>query len=144
VQEMTIDSGGVTGAELGQGGPRVNLISREGGNFFRGAFFGNFANHAMEGSNNTQDLINRGLPVPNSIYKVWDINGGFGGPIKKDRLWFYATPRSFGTHTYVGAGNFINLNANNPNAWNYAPDASQPAKQTGEWKDAQTRFTWQA
>ena len=143
VQEMTIDTGGITGAELGQGGPRVNLIPRDGGNTFRGAAFGSFANHSMEGSNNTPDLISRGLPVPNSIDKNWDINGGFGGPVKKDTLWFYTTLRSFGTHTYVGAGNFINLNANNPNAWTYAPDLTQPAKQTGEWKDAQNRFTWQ-
>ena len=46
----------------------------------------------MQSSPNlTDDLISRGvtregLPV---INKVWDVNGSVGGPIVKDKLWFF-------------------------------------------------------
>src|ERR1019366_81365 len=142
MQEVTIDSGGVS-AEAGQGGPRMNMIPREGGNTFKGSVFGSFANHSMEGSNLNADLTARGLPVPNAVYKIWDINPGGGGPIVRDRLWFYTTVRSFGSDNYVGAGVFANKNVNNPNAWTYDPDLSQPTIATSNWSDGQTRVTWQ-
>ena len=143
MQEMAVDSGGAS-AEAAQGGPRINMVPREGGNSFKGSLFGSFANHSMEGSNNTPDLIARGLPVPNSVYKIWDFNPGFGGPIKRDKLWFYGTVRNFGADNYVGAGVFPNLNANQPALWTYAPDLNAPAISRQLWEDAQTRVTWQA
>jgi hypothetical protein len=39
---------------------------------------------------------------------------------------------------------FENVNAWNPQAWTYVPDTTRPAKNHGEWWNAQTRLTWQA
>ena len=74
---------------------------------------------------------------------MWDVNGAFGGPVKRDRLWFFGTARYQGTQRYV-AGMFDNLNAGDPNAWTYEPDLSQQAISDGEWDNVSLRMTWQA
>ena len=45
----------------------------------------------MIGSNYTQELKDRGLSTPGANTKIWDFNLGVGGPIKKDRMWFFGT-----------------------------------------------------
>ncbi len=141
-QEMTIDTGGAT-ADQGQGGVRINFIPRDGGNSFKGSSFLTFATAAMQGDNFTQELRDRGLRTPNSIKRLWDINPGLGGPIMKDRLWFFGTLRHQRAENYI-AGLFPNLNADNIAAWTYAPDLSRKAYNSVDWKDAQIRLTWQA
>lgn len=141
-QEVTFDTGGVSG-ELPSGGVRVNYIAREGGNTFRGTISGSFANDRMQGSNFNQDLRDRGLRTPDSIKTNWDINPGIGGPIRKDKIWFFASTRFYGQGNYA-AGMFYNVNANNPNAWTYAADPSRPASNDGKVKDGQVRLSWQA
>jgi hypothetical protein len=142
VQEVTIDYAAAS-AELGQGGVRVNLIPKDGGNSFKGTGFFNFANNKMQDDNYTQGLKNRGLRAPDALEKLWSINPGFGGPLKRDRLWFYGSYQNNGAYNRV-AGMFYNKNANNPNAWTYEPDTGRPAINHGTWGDAQFRVTWQA
>jgi hypothetical protein len=141
VQELTVDTSGVS-AELSTGGVRINLIPKDGGNMFKGVVFGTFANSSMQGSNLTQALKDRGLPSPNSIKEIWDVNPGFGGRIKTDTLWFYGSLRQNVAESNV-AGMFLDNN-NNPNIWTFAPDSSQPASQDNTWKEGQIRLTWQA
>jgi hypothetical protein len=33
------------------------------------------------------------LRAPQELLKIWDVNGALGGPIKRDRLWFFAAAR---------------------------------------------------
>src|SRR5436853_2307457 len=91
-QEVTVDVSGVS-AEATEGGVRINLIPREGGNTFHGTTYAGFANESLAGNNFTDDLKSRGLGTPNTIKKVVDFNPGFGGPIRKDKLWFYTSVR---------------------------------------------------
>jgi hypothetical protein len=97
----------------------------------------------MQGSNYTQRLKDLGLTTPGGIVKNWDFNPGFGGPIAKDRLWFYLSGRSQGADTFV-PGQFYNKNENNPNAWTYVPDSARPATLNRSWQDYNARVTWQA
>ena len=90
--EVTVDTSGLS-AEQGQGGIRINYIPRDGGNTFSGSLFATFANHSMQSDNLTDDLKARGLPSPNAIKTNYDVNPGFGGPIRRDRMWFYFTGR---------------------------------------------------
>jgi hypothetical protein len=55
---MDVDIGG--SAEQKEGGVRMNLIPKEGGNTFGGMFYFGYANTSMEGSNFTQELQDRG------------------------------------------------------------------------------------
>ena len=141
-QEMAVDTGGVS-AESKEGGLRMNLIPRDGGNTFRGFFFGSLANSSMQGNNFTQELKDAGLGTPDSVKKMWDVNPAYGGPIWRDKVWFHATIRHTAAMSYVPM--FYNKNAGNPNAWTYEPDPSRPPASTETtWRDINTRFTWQA
>ncbi len=142
VSEMLFDTSAVD-ASLSTGGVRINFIAKDGGNRFSGTVQGNFANSSMQGDNFTDRLKARGLTTPGNITKNWDFNPGFGGPLVKDRLWFYLSGRSQGANTLV-PGQFYNKNANNLNAWTYVPDTSKPAELHRKWEDYNARISWQA
>ena len=72
----------------------LNVIPRDGGNTFSGQFIVNGANGAMQGSNYTQALKDRGLKAPSQLLKVYDVNPMGGGRIVRDKLWFYAYVRA--------------------------------------------------
>lgn len=140
--EITIDTSSVS-AELSTGGPRINLIPRDGGNTMKGFVFFTFSDESLQGSNLDQGLIDRGFLTASGIRHLFDINPALGGPIMKDKIWFFATGRYNVAQNYIG-GMFENVNANNPNSWTYEPDASKPAFIDSTWKDAQVRLTYQA
>ena len=141
-QEITVDNSAVS-AELSTGGPRLNLIPREGGNIFHGSLFGSFTNHSLQGSNFTSDLKSRGLATADSMKKLWDVNPGFGGPLVRDKLWFFTTVRHNGWENNPG-GFIANLHGGDPDSFAYAPDPNQPQSADSWWFDAQARITWQA
>jgi hypothetical protein len=141
-QELTVDyAAGL--AERAYAGLQINLVPREGGNSFRGSFFATGVNSKFQSDNYTEDLRARGLTTPNSLKLMYDVNGSGGGPLQRDRLWFYASARAQTNQTYL-AGLHFNLNAGNPDAWTYAPDTSQQAYSSILQPSANVRFTWQA
>ncbi|MBI4264032.1 MAG: TonB-dependent receptor [Acidobacteria bacterium] len=141
-QEVTVDLG-AGAADAPTSGVRVNFVPRDGGNDLTGFTYLSFANEDMQGNNLTARLVEAGLRTPDSLSKVWDLNFGTGGPIQRDRIWFYFTGRYNGQHMRP-PGIFVNRNANDPNAWTYEPDLSQPAFNKVRWFDGQLRTTWQA
>jgi hypothetical protein len=142
VSETSFDTSAVD-ASLSTGGVRINFVAKDGGNKYEGTVFGNFANDKMQGNNFTPRLQALGLTTPGGIVKNWDFNPGFGGPLVKDKLWFFLSGRSQGADTQV-PGQFYNLNANNPAQWAYVPDTSRPATLNRSWQDYNGRLTWQA
>ena len=56
-------------------------------------------NSRFQADNYTQELQDAGLRTPNSIKLVYDVNPGGGGPIVKDKLWFYSAARWQTTQT---------------------------------------------
>jgi len=141
-QEITVDTASVS-AEMPTGGVRINLVPREGGNSFRGTVFGAVTTEDMQSNNFDEDLRARGLRSVGRIQKVFDITPGFGGPLSRDRLWFFVAFRHQGANNYVPSM-FYNKNANDPTKWTYEPDTSRPAINYGDWKGGQARLTWQA
>jgi carboxypeptidase family protein len=94
-QEMSYQTAGA-GADVSGGGVRLNMIPKEGGNKFSGAFFGAWSPGAWQSDNLTTSLQQRGLSVPDKIAKIYDFNGSFGGPIKENKLWFFTSLRRWG------------------------------------------------
>ena len=82
-QEIAVDYSGA-GADNNASGVKMNVIPREGGNTFNGTFFLNGTSSALAGSNFSQRLQDAGLRAPDSILKMYDINPGFGGPLRQD------------------------------------------------------------
>ena len=140
--EVTVDFAAVS-AEMSTSGVRINMIPKDGGNQIKGTVFGSFANDSMQADNLTDRVRALGLNSPDSLLRAWDFNPGVGGPIKKDKIWFYTTVRHNGNWN-VAANSFVNKNANNPNAWTYEADTTQPGVNKSKWRDAQVRVTTQA
>jgi hypothetical protein len=142
VQEFTIDYSGLS-IEQPEGGVRINFIPKDGGNLYRGVLFTSFAHHSLQSENFSDDLRSRGLRYGNPIDRNWDVNPGFGGPLRRDKLWFYGSIRSNGAWNVV-PGMFYNANTNNPEAWTYAPDTSKPIVRPYSYLSESARVTWQA
>jgi hypothetical protein len=141
-EEVTVLTSGALG-EADRGSPIMNVIPRQGGNRFQGSFFATGANDSLQTSNFSDELRDRGLRAPSLMTSIWDVSIGVGGPVMRDRLWFYSTARHQGNRKLV-PGMFYNLNAGDPNAWTYEPDLSRQATDDGTWKNASVRLTWQA
>ena len=137
--EVNISFSGQTG-ESGSNGVIMNAIPKSGGNAFHGSFLANGSWPALQGDNATQRLKDRGAPDSNTLKKLYDINGAVGGPIKRDRLWFYYTSRYF-TNEYYLAGLYFPVD---PSAFRRVEDLSRQAF-AGTWTaDNNIRVTWAA
>jgi hypothetical protein len=141
-QEVTIDYAAGLG-EAGTAGVKINYVPKEGGNTLKVSFFATAVNSSFQGNNYSSDLKARGLTQPNSLKKAYDINGSVGGPIFKDRLWFFVSGRRQLNDTYF-AGVYANLNAGDPTKWTYAPDLNNQADTFIRQPDVNVRATWQA
>jgi len=88
-QEVTIDYSSMQ-AELSSGGPRINIVPKEGGNRYSGSLFATGVNRWWQNNNLTPELQAAGLPAPNAMKLAYDVNPAVGGPIVKDKLWFFS------------------------------------------------------
>src|SRR6476469_6756305 len=93
-QEMVYTTSGAS-ADVAGGGVRLNMIPRDGGNVLSGSLFYGYQNDSFQSDNVTQDLINRGLKTSDGIGKLSNTEGSLGGPIKKDKIWFFGSARIF-------------------------------------------------
>jgi carboxypeptidase family protein len=118
-QEVAITVGGGLG-ESDIGGPVANLIPKSGGNTFKGTGFISGSGSWSSGNNLTSDLtaLNPNLTQPAKILKQYDGSVSFGGPIKKDRLWFYGSYRNLSTQTVMD-GIVANANAGDASRWDW-------------------------
>lgn len=146
---------GADSAEMGQGGMRVNMVPKDGGNQFHAQIFANYAGEGFGSDNcgspgtgqfctrsnltgSTSFNPNNTLTNVSVIHKVWDINPSFGGPIKRDRLWFHYTFRHWGTEKTV-ADSYADLN---PSPFIYQQDFNNPGVDDGHIVSNAGRVSW--
>ena len=138
VQEVAIttDAGD---AENRMSGIISNVIPKEGGNRFTGYFFTGDAVSSMVANNVDSALQAKGFSQA-GLKESWDVSPAFGGPIIKDKLWFFNSWRSSGIEQYIP-----NLYVNTtPLGWAYTPDLSRPAYVEQKDSSGGFRLTWQA
>ncbi len=141
-REIAMTTSGGLGESEG-GGPSLNVLPKEGGNAVRGTLFAAGVSGGMVGSNYSQELRDLGLSTPGETRKVWDFNLGIGGPVAKDRLWFYANVREEGSERTV-PGMFANANAGDATKWTYVADTGRPAVLAASYRITALRLTAQA
>ena len=139
--EVTVDTTSL-GADLPTGGVRINFVPRDGGNQFANSTFFTFSNKNLQGDNFSDALRTAGLTTPNRIVKNYDINESFGGPVRRDKVWFWFSSRYNTTENEVAV--FANRNAFDPTKWLYEPDPNQPGVNKGYQLNSSLRVTWQA
>jgi hypothetical protein len=132
-------SGGLGEAETG--GLVMNIVPKTGGNSISGATFLSFTGANLQANNITPALAATGLTAL-PLTKVYDINGAVGGPIAKDRVWFFVNARTQGNTRQIALVDY-NLNAGDPTKWLYAPDPTRPEYSDRTWENASARITWQ-
>jgi hypothetical protein len=137
--EVTIDTTSLS-ADLPTGGVRINFIPRDGGNQFANSAFFAFATKGLQGNNFSDDLRTAGLPTPTKIVNNFDFNEAFGGPIKRDKVWFWFSTRYNSVKNEAGI--FTNANAFKPNEWLYVPTTT-PAENEGQQFNNSLRITYQ-
>jgi len=140
-QEIVFSLSGGLG-EATTGGPQLNIIGKQGGNAFQGTFFMNGSGSAFVSDNLSADQKAKGLSAPLKPKKLFDINPSFGGPIKRDRLWFFASYR-YQYNRQTVASMWDNKNAGNNARWDYDPDFTKQSEDDGEWRNHSVRLTWQ-
>ena len=142
IQEVVVETSGV-GADRDSGGMQINMIPKDGGNQFSGIATAAYSGPKLAASNITPELLARHLD-PNrvgSLKKFRDTGEGIGGPIRRDRLWFFAAAREGVTQQFAD-GVYWNK-AQQPQSYLYDADRSRPASTNDYQKDYSVRVTWQ-
>jgi hypothetical protein len=88
-------------ADSQTGGVRINMIPKEGGNRFSFDGLALYSNEDFRSDNNDDTLRAKGLTVPPSLRGIYDFNGSVGGPVIKNRLWFFHSTRRWGAANYI-------------------------------------------
>jgi len=85
------------------GGVQVNLITKRGGNNFSGSFYLDAEDKNWQSENLTDELISYGYKGA-GVNKVYLYGANFGGPIIRDKAWFYGSYgiQDIGTFTLAG------------------------------------------
>ena len=137
-QELVYSSGAES-AEMAHPGLYIDMVPKDGGNRFSGIVFGDFTYGPWSSSNLSPELVARGTTGVTKVYHISDFNPGFGGPIRKDRLWFYAAAR----YEALDVSVVNDYYDKNPAPYIYEPDLSRPAHDNGIVPNESFRLTWQ-
>jgi hypothetical protein len=140
-EELQVTVSGGLG-ESQTGGPVMNVVPRTGGNSFSGQLFGSTAGEWSQGDNIDDPLKAIGIPAPATLHNAWDTSASIGGPIAKDRIWFFGSARTYGSNQDI-LGVFGNANAGDPTKWTYVRDTGLTARTASRTNDYAGRLTAQ-
>ena len=138
VEEIAVRTAGFN-AEHPTGGAAIHIIPKDGGNAFTGTVVGSGSGPALQSDNLSDSLRDRGASTPTSVKRLYDVGIGLGGPIAKDRVWFYTSHRYWGAEEHI-AGVFGNSNTT---SHVYVEDRSVRGVTHHLDRDNSARITWQ-
>jgi Carboxypeptidase regulatory-like domain len=137
-EETTLETGGIS-AESAASGISMNVIPKAGGNTFTHGANTLLTTENLHANNLNQELRDRGVAFTSKVLHLYDVNLMAGGPIKRDRIWFFAANRYAGNKNTVG-GQYFNATQGTPL---FTPDLSRQQYRQ-EWvKSLGGRITWQ-
>lgn len=111
-EEIQIQTGG-SDASFESGNAAINLVTKSGSNALRGSgrFF--VVNDSLQSDNSTAELRAVGAGSGNPIHEITDYGIEVGGPIVKDRAWFWGAAAR--NDIKVGIIGFLKPGATDPN-----------------------------
>ena len=87
-EEIQITTGG-NDASQDAGGVSINLVTKSGGNTFKGSARVYVGDKGLQSDNITEDLRTQGAGAGNPLKSVREYGFEVGGPIKRDKAWFW-------------------------------------------------------
>ena len=151
-QEVTVQISGALG-ESETGGASINIIPRTGGNRFSGNYFGTYTRGPLDdvGENRRGWFSKNNGSYPEIVNNYplisdYDTSGAFGGPIRRDRLWFFSVARAWQKNAWSRQSDRIWDNKN-AGIWgqNYQADRSTAPLKLINWtRNVNARITAQA
>lgn len=96
-------------------GVQLNAVIKSGGNQFRGTMYYDYQNENLQGTNVDARLAALGIGRGTRTTKYYDANGDVGGPISRDKLWYFASMRRQDNNVTVAGfpvedpGSFVQL-----------------------------------
>ncbi|HEY6121440.1 MAG TPA: hypothetical protein VIV66_15885, partial [Pyrinomonadaceae bacterium] len=98
VQEFRVDSNTYP-AEYGTGtGGQINVVTKSGGNAFHGSAFEYLRNDALDAANFFDNVIGKKSPL-----RLNQFGGSIGGPVVKDKLFFFFSYEGYRLHAGVNS-----------------------------------------
>ena len=84
IQEQKVLTGAIPAEYPGAAGLLTNVVTKSGSNLFSGS-----ANYFFQNDN----LVNENINSDQDVFSTYDTAFTFGGPIARDKLWFFASYR---------------------------------------------------
>jgi hypothetical protein len=91
VQEMTVQSGELDASKGGTAAMDIGFLTKRGTNHFHGQLYEDYRGDWL----NANDWVSNDLGVPRGFLLENDFGGSIGGPILKDKLFFFASLSNF-------------------------------------------------
>jgi len=111
IREMEVATGGLDAEYGASTGGLFNVLTKSGSNEFHGEIFAYYTDDSFTANAHSTDLeVNKPQP-----YHNYDYGFDLGGPILKDKLWFFVAynPSLFSRH-YEGSSVLTNVNRYHP------------------------------
>ena len=90
--EINVSTAG-NNAEVAAPGVFLNAVIKTGGNDFRGQVYADWEDDSFQGENLIEELQDRGVLVGDKFVRYNDFNGNAGGPVIRDKLWWFVSVR---------------------------------------------------
>ena len=139
-EETTVETGGIS-AESNAAGVAFNMIPKEGGNSISSVSDFTYTHDKLQNVEISQELMDRGVTRTSEVLFAYDTNFTIGGPIKRDKVWFFNATRVSATSQAGGGGVFFNKTQGTPL---YTPDLARPTVANDWLRSNATRVTIQA
>jgi len=92
IEEVAVETGGLSADVGNTSGNFVNVVTKSGGNDFHGTANGFYGQEKLLTVFATDEQLKAlGLGKPSIPIYSLDVSGSLGGPIVRDKLWFFAT-----------------------------------------------------
>jgi len=96
-EEISVDTAAM-GADIGGGGgANINIIPKSGSNQLKGSLFYSGTGKQFAGDNVDDELRAQGITAGTRLLKLNDLNADGGGPILRDRVWWFGSARDYTT-----------------------------------------------
>ena len=110
IEEVQVTTGGIS-AEFGQASGAVfSFVTKSGGNQLSGSLNTTFLGKDLQWDNLDADLLSKGITQGSVVKRNVEYGGTLGGPIKRDRLWYFGNLRMIDVVNILPA-----FTATNPN-----------------------------